>query len=248
MDSVALSAVGTSLVSWGVAGRDSFLVTVSSGMTLVMGPYTAYQKRRLLELGTLRQQQNGLRKQTNGLVVENDRLNGQVQRLEGSVSRLEQTQDELNQLLPGWQNQQDRLQGVLDQTRTLQQQIRTALRRQVLESILTAVVRSDSDQDFQLTPTETELLIVRLRALPGIRFHERNFRQYMTDGDFTVAAVMQLIRKLMSDDDDTNDIITLAPQDMKKNQRNNNKKTKKSNQTTTTTSTTSAKQKTQQKE
>lgn len=213
IDSIGLAGFVTAFLSLLMVGH-SLVIKIHSYLLMLMGPYLAYQKRLLRFLGTVRKQINALREEANFFMSENSLLQQRTQKLETAVTRMEQTEEELNRLMPDWKTQESKMASTLDRISLLQTQIAENLQKKVLENVMTAVVRSDSDGDFSLTPSEMEMLVYRLNSTAGVRLHEANFRAHMTEGDRTLQTVMRLIRKLMSDDDESNDIITICPNDL----------------------------------
>jgi hypothetical protein len=210
LDGVAAGAVGSSLLSYQL---NSVLTKVAAVSTLVLGPYAAYQKRKLRLLGGLRQQQNALRHSTNDFQLQNEVLHRKLTRLDSSVSNLEAVEQELA-LYAKDDTELRRLQHIVARQAEVHVAMRKCLQRQVVSDILEIVVGSDRDRDFAISAQELETMVLRMKALSGVRFNERNFRAHMADGDRSISCVMKMIRQLMMDDDDSNDIFTLSPHDL----------------------------------
>jgi hypothetical protein len=210
LDGVAAGAVGSSLLSYQL---HSVLTKVAAVSTLALGPYAAYQKRKLRLLGGLRQQQNALRYSTNDFQLQNEVLHRKLTRLDSSVSNLEAVEQELA-LYAKDDTELRRLQHIVARQAEVHAAMRKCLQRQVVSDILEIVVGSDRDRDFSISAQESETMVLRMKALSGVRFNERNYRAHMAAGDRSISCVMKMIRELMMDDDDSNDIFTLSPQDL----------------------------------
>lgn len=213
LDGVAAGAVGSSLLSYQLVHHNSILTKTMSISTLLLGPYAAYQKRKLRELGSLRQQQNSLRNETNEFQVQNEVFHRKLQRLDLSVTNLESVETELS-LFAKDRTELKRLKHVVERQNEVHKRMKKCLQNQVLQDILEVVVQADQDRDFQISPQELEVLALRMNGIPGVQFNERNFRALMAAGDRRISSVFSMIRTLMSDDDDSNDIFTFRPEEL----------------------------------
>jgi hypothetical protein len=79
--------------------------------------------------------------------------------------------------------------------------MRQKINQQVMQQIMSLVVRVDRDRNWTLGPMEVEALIVRLGLIENIKFNEQRFRQMLTQ-DPTVTAIMRIIRSLLERDDE----------------------------------------------
>jgi len=211
LDGVAAGAVGSSLLSYQL--HHSILTKTMSISTLLLSPYAAYQKRKLRELGSLRQQQNSLRNETNEFQVQNEVLHRKLQRLDLSVTNLESIENELS-LFAKDRTELKRLKHVVERQNEVHKRMKKCLQNQVLQDILEVVVQADQDRDFQISPQELEVLALRMNGIAGVQFNERNFRALMAAGDRRISSVFTMIRTLMSDDDDSNNIFTFRPEQL----------------------------------
>mmetsp|Transcript_50535 Transcript_50535/g.75515 ORF Transcript_50535/g.75515 Transcript_50535/m.75515 type:complete len:276 (-) Transcript_50535:214-1041(-) len=204
MDTVAVAGVGCSIAT--MALTEGHIVDLASMCTIGITPFAAYQKRSLNALGGMRGQQNQLREYVNDLALENNKLAESVDGLEEEVSKLEVVEGELNDLAKGAQTNVDRLVAIVKENGELQAQIKTNLQRQVIQQVLGIVLQSDRNQDYQLNKMEMEMMILRLKNIPGIEFDEANFRKQIKaedddgDGTLDLNAVVTILRNLMDDD------------------------------------------------
>jgi len=74
------------------------------------------------------------------------------------------------------------------------------LQAEVMQQIMTAVLATDADKDFIVDPPEVEVLILRLKNLPGIDFDEAGFRALLQQteppGQLTMADMCTIARML----------------------------------------------------
>jgi hypothetical protein len=213
LDGMAAGAVGSSLLALQQRHLLPIVTHTAAVSTLVMGPYAAYQNRKLRAMGGLRSEHNRLRGDVNEFKVQNEVLLRRMQRLDGAVSSLESAERELSVIVKD-QSELERLQRAVARRNQIMGEMKQCLVQQVLQDILAVVVRSDRDSDFQISPQELEVLVLRMKAIAGVQFNERNFRGLMAAGDRRIASVFSMIRTLMKDDDDRNDIFTFHPEDL----------------------------------
>jgi hypothetical protein len=194
---VATVAAAASAAS--IQFTDSMMVTVASSLTIFMILVLLLQQRKLRKFGTFRNKHNELRRQVHYMHQERERLHRTMDRLDESVAEMHHIPQELHQIS---KNQNvDRLLAIVQEQKELQEKIRVKLNQQIMQQILTIVVREDRDQNWTLRPTEVEKIIIRLGLVEGIEFNETLFRQMLTE-DPSVSTVMKIIRSLLERDDE----------------------------------------------
>jgi septal ring factor EnvC (AmiA/AmiB activator) len=209
MDGVAAAAVASSMITW--METSNILVKIASASTFMFGPFAAFQKRKLRNLGSLRMKQNHLREEVNYLYQEQERLEQNLQKLDSNVVQMENMERDLNRIAGNPQNVH-RLLEVTDELRQVHEGIKENLKKSVLQNILTALVQSDTDKNFVIHAREMEILVVRLKLMDGVQFNEHKFRQAMGTGSQSLSSIMMMIRSLLQDDDET--IFVLCPEEV----------------------------------
>jgi TolA-binding protein len=196
--SLFLYIVATSLVT--ILLTEGYVVTTACLSTMILCPYAAYQKRTLVKLGGLRHQQNQLRSSVNELCHENTILQTSVDKLETAVTELETVQKELDTIAKASQTNVNRLVEICTETATLQTKIKHHLQQQIIQNVIEIVVTMDSNQDWTLGPSEMDMLVMRLKAMPGIEFDEGNYRNAIgKKSTMTVVEIMTILRNLLDD-------------------------------------------------
>jgi hypothetical protein len=194
---IAMIAVATSALC--IQTTDSKVVKLACSLTIFLTFVLLLQQRKLKFFGTLRRQNNELRRHVHYLRQERERLHRNLDRMDENVAELNHIPHDLHRIS---QNQNvDRLLAIVEEQTELQENIRTKINQQIMQQILTIVVREDRDQNWTLRPTEIEKIIVRLGMVEGIEFDEKLFRGTLTENP-TVSTVMKILRALLERDDE----------------------------------------------
>ena len=178
--SIASSFIAMQLV-------DSILVLISSTITIVVSVLVLFQRRKLKRLGTLQKQHNELRRQANYFIQERERLNRTLGRLDDKIASLSNVPTQLKKLGRQGTTNIDRLVTVVEQQQTVQDEIRTKIRQRVMQSILSVCVSADRDNNFELTPSEIDVLVSRLKLIEHVEFDEEQFRDAIIVNSDTAA-------------------------------------------------------------
>jgi arginine repressor len=205
------SLVASSILSW--QDTSNILVKTASATTLLFGPYVAYQRRKLKNLGSLRQAHNNLRGEVNYLANENERLQRTLSKLDSSVVQLERVERELSRIA-GSPGQAKLLAEILNEQAEIQQRMKASLKSKILSTILEVVCKSDADGDFVISEKDLQILIVRLNMMDGVYFLEGNFRTLIASRNLSVSSIMSMIRTLLHEKDET--VFLLRPEELTK--------------------------------
>uniref|UniRef100_A0A7S1CW08 Uncharacterized protein n=1 Tax=Cyclophora tenuis TaxID=216820 RepID=A0A7S1CW08_CYCTE len=199
MDVVAVAGVGASAATMTLAGGP--IAGTASGLTAAVAPYAAYQKRQIGELGGFRGQTNEMRGHVNELHNQNNILSSSIDKLEENVGALEGVEAALSSFAAKAQCNVDRLVKCVNEMDRLQKLIQQNMRTQVMQDVLSIVVKADRNRDYTLNRVEIEMLIFRLNTLQSVDFHEKNFRKMLKGKKMlTVTEVMEMLRNLMAED------------------------------------------------
>lgn len=197
----------------------SLLVDFACICLLVVAPLVVAQKFKLQSLGDLRGQHNALRQKCNVFAGENNKLHSTITGMEGQMERLSDVEEGLSKIANQSGTQVNRLVEIVKENGELQIKVKKALERQVMQGIVDAVVTSDKDGNFTLSPKETEMLKLRLKNIDGINLNEQNFNKMIAsdENELTVPDVMNMVRNLLDDDipRDRN-VFTLDPESLLK--------------------------------
>mmetsp|Transcript_21308 Transcript_21308/g.31126 ORF Transcript_21308/g.31126 Transcript_21308/m.31126 type:complete len:264 (+) Transcript_21308:88-879(+) len=192
---VALGAIGISgFCMFAVAGVS---VSVAGGCLCLFSPYMIYQKRILKDLGTFRTLLNDMRQKINEFQIENMKLTSNVSELGVHVAELEEIEDQLATLANT--SNIDRLVEVVTEMRKINQQIKKNTQSEIVQHLITTVLRTDRDGDLQVGPRELKLLMFRLHAQPGFDFKKDRFLEVLEFREaesVPIEKIMRVIRNL----------------------------------------------------
>jgi hypothetical protein len=180
---------------------NGLLADIMGLCVVLLAPVVALQKHKLLALGDFRSQHNQLRNQINAVHVQNDKLTESVTAMAAASERLQRTQEQLQKHAIQSGKSVQRLVELVDETATVQAEIRENLNAAVVQQMMTAILQTDSDRNFVLSKNEVSVLIVRLKSIPGITFHETAFRNFLNaDDQLTLGEVCEIARHLRQPD------------------------------------------------
>ena len=189
---LAMMAVGANVLC--IQMTENNVVKLASCLTIFLTFVLVLQQRKLKNFGTIRRQNNELRRQVHYLRQERERLHRNMDRLDEHVAELNHIPHELHRIS---QNQNvDRLLAIVEEQAELQDKIRMRINQQIMQQILTIVVREDRDQNWTLRPTEIEKIIVRVGMVEGIEFDDKLFRGTLEENP-SVSTVFKILRCLI---------------------------------------------------
>lgn len=205
---VAIGAVGTSVTAMII--EQNPLVYVAGGLSSGIAPYAVYQQTKLTDIANLKETHEALKQEVDYLEAENERLSKSVNELGDTVGRLEDVENALD-LITNTQNQSvNAFAEQVKENKSILDQMQTNLRANVLQNLLSVIIRSDKDKDFQIDESEMDSLISRMRSINGVEVHEDRFRNAIQKSGGSLNAVIDVVKNLLSDDVDTdNEIFTI---------------------------------------
>lgn len=175
------------------------VVDIACVCLFIVAPIAVVQKVALDKLGTMRYQQNELRASVNEFAAENSRLTANVSSLNSQVTQLKGVEADLAQVVKKSGGQADRLVEIVKENGATQQKIKRRLETQVMQQVLSAVLASDTDEDFSIDAREIPQLQMRLGNIPGIVFDKANFDKLFAqkgDENLKLHDLMQLFHNL----------------------------------------------------
>jgi hypothetical protein len=197
---ISAIAMISSLISMQIV-VDSLLVTTASMLTICISLLVLLQQRKLRKLATLRKEHNNIRRQANYLNGERERLHRLVDRLDTNVAELHYIPQELHKITNSSRVDIDDLVHLVHEQSLVQEKLRNKIQQRVMQQLLSVVVKADKDQDFALSSKEIDVLTMRLRAVKGIEFNERRFKEMLND-DPSIHSVFKMLRSMKERDEE----------------------------------------------
>jgi glutaredoxin 2 len=171
---VAILAIGTAVAAAII--EQSILVIIGAILSSVIGPYCYYQQTKLTDIRTLQETKTAITEEVNQLTVQNQRLMQNINNLTTSVDRLEEIEQAL-QVLTNTQGQSiEAFQKQVTDNQQILAQMKKNVQANVLQNLLSVVLRSDVNRDMSMSDTEITTLIRRLQNISGVQVNEAKFR------------------------------------------------------------------------
>lgn len=194
---VGVTAFSSSLVA--IILESSIIVKVAGGLSMAIGPYAWWQQTRLTDIAALKETHEAVQREVDTLQAENERLKKSVQDLGDTVTRLEDVEEALDVIT---QTQGQSVEAFAEQVkdnRKILQDMQKNLKANVLQNLLSVIIRSDTDGDFMIDDEETEELVRRMQSINGVTLNEQRFRDAIKNAGGSLRAVMDVVKNLLSD-------------------------------------------------
>lgn len=195
---VAATAIGTSVAAMVVAG--SGVVYAAGALTSGIGPYAWWQQTRLTDIKALKETHEAFQQEVNVLKAENERLRKSVEELKGTIDRLEDVEEALEVITQTQGQSIETFAEQVKENREILNQMQKNLKANVLQNLLSVVIRSDTDGDNKIDADELEELVERMQNINGVQLNEDRFRAAIEDSGGSIKAVMEVVKNLLRDD------------------------------------------------
>lgn len=195
---VAVVSVGTSIAAMVV--NPFAPVFVAGALSSVIGPYAYYQQTKLTDIIALKETHEAVKKEVDRLQAENVRLNETVSELSDTIDKLEDVEQALDVITQTQGQSVAAFAEQVKENRDILGEMQKNLRANVLQNLLQVVIRSDMDGDMQIEDEEIDDLVTRIKKINGVEVREDRFRERIIGSGGSLAAVMDIIKNLMSDD------------------------------------------------
>eukprot|EP00523_Entomoneis_sp_CCMP467_P008535 CAMPEP_0168739126 /NCGR_PEP_ID=MMETSP0724-20121128/11292_1 /TAXON_ID=265536 /ORGANISM="Amphiprora sp., Strain CCMP467" /LENGTH=286 /DNA_ID=CAMNT_0008786499 /DNA_START=37 /DNA_END=894 /DNA_ORIENTATION=- len=140
------------------------LAVVAFGIPLVTAPYVIYQRKIIIQLPTLTHVINQTRHQVNRLSQQNSLFANENDRMTTELGQLKQTEYRFYQICQQNGTNVDELRALVEENGKIQKEMKKILDAQQLQDIFGAFLRSDTNQDFQISDEELDRLMLRLKG------------------------------------------------------------------------------------
>jgi len=176
------------------------IVFTASIAGLFVAPTAVIKQYILSKMGTLRCELNKMRMEVNRLTQEHIRLQHHVDALQGEVHRMQHVEEGMMELSKESKGNIDDMVSIVNENQTVVKRIAQLARAKMQEDLLTAVLRTDGDQNMRLEAHEVDTLIMRMRCHVGIVLNEEKFRKKIEHNRGSLWSVLKVVRDLGEDD------------------------------------------------
>jgi len=203
MSLATIAMAGGSTVMWILSLATSYGVIVLAGslVSFLVAPIALYQRHILNSMDGFRQIHNKLRNEVGKLTGENDELEQNVDSLADQANKVKEVEGQLGDIAAQQGSNVNQLVGLVKENGELQKEMEELLKGQVMEQVMGIILMSDRDQDFHLDDMEINMLMMRIKGVPGVDgIDEDKFRQMLNDNP-GVGAIMNLWRDMEENPD-----------------------------------------------
>lgn len=201
LERVAAGIAGLAVISavTAMALEQSILVIVGGILSSIVAPYCYYQQTRLTDIRTLQETKRAISEQVDRLETENKRLVQNVDAMTASVDRLQEIDQALAVITESQGQNTEAFAKQVVENKQILQQMKGNLKANVLQNLLSVILRSDTDQNFTMDAAEIDTLVRRLQNTSGVTLKEDKFRAAIQGQ--SIHAVMDIVKNLLRSDD-----------------------------------------------
>ena len=178
--------------------ESSLIVSMVGSICIGLGFSSAFLQKRLSELDSMRKLTNQMREKVTSLAEANTRLRRENSRLDVSTKKLKKAESDLEAVAVAQNMGISELVKQVQQYQHIQEQVRLDLKTKIKQTLLSIVMRSDLDQDYTLNDGEVEMLVMRLTAMPDVKFNEAAFRKAVSR---CKGSIMTFMNECLTDDE-----------------------------------------------
>lgn len=121
----------------------------------------------------------------------------QADRLQQKTSRIASIENSLSSTLERQGTSTDAFVRQVKDNAIVQAEMERYLRMDIMQNILTTVIRSDMDSDFQIDPNEINALILRIKTLPGVEsVDETQIRALLSNHGNGLDSVVAMVKHM----------------------------------------------------
>jgi cell division protein FtsB len=168
-------------------------------LTFLLGPYSAFQHSRIVDIQALKESYKALSKEVRHLSHENTRLKTEVQNMSSTVDELEDLENTLDTIQKTETKSVQDLVTSVEKNRQTLMKMETNVRASVLQNIITVLMTSDTDNNFVLSNQETNKLLDTVRGMKGVTVNEKKFRKIVKETNGSLKGIIDIISNLLSD-------------------------------------------------
>merc|ERR1711915_134748 len=147
----------------------------------------------------------------NRLSAENERLGASVAELGETVDELEHVEQCLDVITQTQGQSVDAFAEQVAENREILARMQKNLKANILQNLLSVVIRSDGDGSMTIEEDEIDGLIKRIRDINGVLIDDNLFRKAVLENGGSLQAVMDVVKDLIAGNNDSeSEIIKIA--------------------------------------
>lgn len=205
----ACTSVGTSVVA--IVASQTPIVLGAGICSAAIGPYAYVQQTQLTDIATLKETHEAVEREVNRLSAENERLGKSVAELGDTVDELEHVEQCLDVITQTQGQSVDAFAEQVAENREILARMQKNLKANILQNLLSVVIRSDGDGSMTIEEDEIDGLIKRIRDINGVLIDDKLFRRAVLENGGSLQAVMDVVKDLIAGNNDTeSEIIKIA--------------------------------------
>lgn len=193
---IAVGAVATALVAMVVEG--SVIVILGGILSSIVAPYAYWQETRLTDIKALQETEQAIQIIVDSLQVENQRLTKSVDEMTETVTKLDDVEQALTVITQTQGNAVETLSKQVEENKDNLRHMQSNVKGDILRNLLSLFQRIDTDGDAQVSESEVNECIQRMKKVPNVTVREEKFKQSFQG--VSTRAVMGLVKNLLQDD------------------------------------------------
>jgi len=179
----------------------SWIVDLANFFPLFIAPYSVAVRRKLNRMPSLREVHNRLRLRVNEIMMENNELVRSEGKLENRVQRIQEVENRLQEVAAKSGHNANELLDLVKENGRIIRKMKELQESSVMTECLKAVISSDRSQDSCIDANEMNMLILRLKSIPGLNLSERNLRAaFRVQHSHSIRAIISVTKKILKQD------------------------------------------------
>jgi len=168
---------------------------------LFTAPYVAVVRHKLAQMPSLREVHNKLRLRVNEMSMENRELETSNTKLEAQVLRINEVENRLQEVAAKSGRDANELMDLVEENGSIIRKMKELQEAQVMTECLRALINCDSSQDGNIDENEMNMLIMRLKCIPGVNLSERRLRAaFRVQHSNSLRTVIAVTKKILRED------------------------------------------------
>lgn len=199
---LAVGVVGSAVAAMLVVNET--IVIISSLLSCLVGPYTAFQQTQLTDMIALGAAHEKVQREVDILMEQNARLKETEDEIRTTVDRLGDVEEALHVITNTHGESIKEFAAQVQENGEILEQMKTNLKQSALQNLLSVITRSDTNNDEHIDENETEDLIGRIKSINMIELDQNHFRVAIRDSGGSLRSVIKIVKNLLEGNDNPN--------------------------------------------